>query len=79
MKVLFTDGREMSLFEGLVTIRHEYPEAVAYDAHAWEIDLDDLRDVESSLGLDRILVWASEAASLDDPGQHSIAKITTKH
>ena len=65
MTVLFTDGREMPLSEGLAAIRREYPDAAAYD------------QLLDPLGIDTVLVWADEAASLDDPGGNSIAKITT--
>ena len=83
MTVLFTDGREMSLSEGLAAIRREYPEAVAYDQMGWDVDLEriesdaDLEELLDPLGIDTVLVWADEAASLDDPGGNSIAKITT--
>tara|TARA_R110002020_G_scaffold167780_9_gene356299 strand:- start:861 stop:1133 length:273 start_codon:yes stop_codon:yes gene_type:complete len=83
MTVLFTDGREMPLSEGLAAIRREYPDAAAYDQLGWDVDLEriesdaDLEELLDPLGIDTVLVWADEAASLDDPGGNSIAKITT--
>ncbi len=83
--VHFDDGREMPLFEGLAAIRREYPDAVAYDQLGWDVDLERIRsaaDLDGLLipmGIDTVLVWADESASIDDPGQHSIASITTNH
>lgn len=82
MKVLFADGREMPLLEGVATIRREYPGAVAYDQLGWDVDIErirseaDLDGLLAPLGLDTVLVWASEVESIDDPGGNSVAKIT---
>ncbi len=55
-----------SIREALEVIRQEWPEAVAYDREGNPVSCD----ADTNPGVD-VLVWASEADSLDDDGRRA--------
>lgn len=76
-----TDSKRCDTETTIEELKQEYPNLVAYDESGWDVDIDDFIDDPEGLAdagyVDRdqrrILFWATEEESENDPGHRTVA------